>query len=90
MKKIHLNFLMKNNMARKGKMSSIRRKSNKLFNYYQRDGSIKLNKLNKKDRKQYISAKQKVIKLLQEENRLPKIRKKINGEWVILERKSLD
>lgn len=73
-------------MARKGKMSSIRRKSNKLFNYYQRDGSIKLNKLNKKDRKQYISTKQKEIKLLQEENRLPKIRRKINGEWVTLER----
>jgi len=73
-------------MARKGKMSSIRRKSNKLFKYYERDGSIKLNKLNKKDRKKYISAKQKDIKLLQEKERLPKIRKKINGEWVTLER----
>jgi len=73
-------------MARKGKMSSIRRKSNKLFNYYERDGSIKLNKLNKKDRKKYILAKQKGIKLLQEKQRLPKIRKKINGEWVTLER----
>lgn len=73
-------------MARKGKISSIRRKSNKLFKYYERDGTIKLNKLNKKDKKQYILAKCKEIKLLQEEIRLPKIRKKINGEWVILKR----
>jgi hypothetical protein len=72
--------------VRKGKMSSIRRKSNKLFNYYERDGSIKLSKLNKKNRKKYIAAKEKEIELLQEKERLPKVRKKINGEWVTLER----
>ena len=65
-------------------MSSIRRKSNKMFNYYERNGNIKLSKLNKKEIKKYIEIKKNEQILLEEENRLPKIRKKINGEWVIL------
>ena len=69
---------------RKGKMSSIRRKSNKMFNYYDKNGNIKLEKLNKKETKKYIELKKNEQILLEEKNRLPKIRKKINGKWVIL------
>jgi hypothetical protein len=71
---------------RKGKMSSIRRKSNKMFNYYDKNGNIKLEKLNKKETKKYIELKKNEQILLEEKNRLPKIRKKINGKWVILKR----
>lgn len=66
-------------------MSSIRRRSNKNYGFYNKEGNIKLHKLNKKERKKYESVKQKETERLQEENRLPNIRKKINGEWVILE-----
>ncbi len=65
-------------------MSSIRRKSNKMFNYYDKNGNIKLEKLNKKETKKYTELKKNEQILLEEKNRLPKIRKKINGEWVIL------
>ena len=71
---------------RKGKMSSIRRKSNKMFNYYDKNGNIKLEKLNNKETKKYIELKKNEQILLEEKNRLPKIRKKINGKWVILKR----
>jgi len=71
---------------KKGKMSSIRRKSNKMFNYYDKNGNIKLEKLNKKETKKYIELKKNEQILLEEKNRLPKIRKKINGKWVILKR----
>lgn len=65
-------------------MSSIRRKSNKMFSYYDKTGNIKLEKLNKKETKKYIELKKNEQILLEEKNRLPKIRKKINGKWVIL------
>ncbi len=67
-------------------MSSIRRKSNKMFNYYDKNGNIKLEKLNKKETKKYTELKKNEQILLEEKNRLPKIRKKINGKWVILKR----
>ena len=72
-------------MARKGKMSSIRRRSNKNFHLYDKDGNLKLEKLNKRDRKKYIISHNKELKRLEEENRPPKVRKKINGEWVTIE-----
>ena len=69
---------------RKGKMSSIRMRRNKLFNYYDKNGNIKLGKLNKKERKKYIELKKNEQESLEEKNRLPKIRKMINGKWTIL------
>lgn len=69
---------------RKGKMSSIRMRSNKMFNYYDKNGNIKLGKLNKKERKKYIELKKNEQESLEEKNRLPKIRKMINGKWTIL------
>jgi len=69
-------------MARKGKMSSIRLNSNKNFNFYDKDGTLKLDKLNKKDRKRYLESIQKSEKRIEEENRPPKVRRKVNGEWV--------
>jgi len=69
---------------RKGKMSSIRMRSNKMFNYYDKNGNIKLGKLNKKERKKYIELKKNEQESLEEKNRLPKIRKMINGKWIIL------
>jgi hypothetical protein len=69
---------------RKGKMSSIRMRSNKMFNYYDKNGNIKLEKLNKKERKKYIELKKNEQESLEEKNRLPKIRKMINGKWTIL------
>lgn len=55
-----------------------------MFNYYDKNGNIKLEKLNKKETKKYTELKKNEQILLEEKNRLPKIRKKINGEWVIL------
>ena len=69
---------------RKGKMSSIRMRSNKMFNYYDKNGNIKLEKLNKKERKKYIELKKNEQESLEEKNRLPKIRKMIDGKWTIL------
>ncbi len=65
---------------RKGKMSSIRRKSNKMFNYYDKNGNIKLEKLNKKETKKYIELKKNEQKLIEEKNSMTKIRTKINGK----------
>lgn len=65
-------------------MSSIRMRSNKMFNYYDKNGNIKLGKLNKKERKKYIELKKNEQESLEEKNRLPKIRKMINGKWTIL------
>ena len=65
-------------------MSSIRMRSNKMFNYYDKNGNIKLEKLNKKERKKYIELKKNEQESLEEKNRLPKIRKMINGKWTIL------
>lgn len=57
-----------------------------MFNYYDKNGNIKLEKLNKKETKKYTELKKNEQILLEEKNRLPKIRKKINGKWVILKR----
>ena len=48
---------------RKGKMSSIRRRSNKNYNLYDKFGNLKLENLNKKDRKKYLK-KQEASPLL--------------------------
>jgi len=55
-----------------------------MFNYYDKNGNIKLGKLNKKERKKYIELKKNEQESLEEKNRLPKIRKMINGKWTIL------
>jgi hypothetical protein len=70
---------------RKGKMSSIRRKSNKRYHLYDKDGNLKLDKLNKRDRKKYIDSHNRELKRLEEEKRPPKVRRKIDGIWVTVE-----
>ena len=63
-------------------MSSIRRRSNKNFDLYDKFGNLKLENLNKRDRKKYLEKQEEELKQLEEEKRLPKIRKKINGKWI--------
>jgi hypothetical protein len=70
---------------RKGKMSSIRFKSNKRYHSYNRDGTLNMDNLNKKDRKKYIESHDKELKRIEEENRPPKVRKKIDGIWVTIQ-----
>lgn len=66
-------------------MSSIRRKSNKRYHLYDKDGNLKLDKLNKRDRKKYIDSHNRELRRLEEEKRPPKIRRKIDGVWVTVE-----
>jgi len=70
---------------RKGKMSSIRYKSNKGYHSYNRDGTLNVDNLNVKDRKKYIDSHTKELKRIEEENRAPKIRRKIDGVWTTIE-----
>ena len=64
-------------------MSSIRFKSNKRYHSYNRDGTLNVDNLNGKDRKKYIDSHSKELKRMEEESRPPKVRRKVNGEWVI-------
>ena len=64
-------------------MSSIRFKSNKRYHSYNRDGTLNVDNLNGKDRKKYIDSHTKELKRMEEESRPPKVRRKVNGEWVI-------
>ena len=66
-------------------MSSIRFKSNKRYHSYNRDGTLNMDNLNKKDRKKYIESHDKELKRIEEENRPPKVRKKIDGIWVTIQ-----
>tara|TARA_R110000796_G_scaffold186742_1_gene303646 strand:- start:64 stop:282 length:219 start_codon:yes stop_codon:yes gene_type:complete len=69
---------------RKGKMSSIRRRSNKNFNLYDKFGNLKLENLNKRDRKKYLKKQEEELKQLEEEKRLPRTRRKIDGKWLTI------
>lgn len=66
-------------------MSSIRFKSNKRYHSYNRDGTLNVDNLNKRDRKKYIESHDKELKRIEEENRPPKVRKKIDGIWVTIQ-----
>lgn len=44
-----------------------------------------MDNLNKKDRKKYIESHDKELKRIEEENRPPKVRKKIDGIWVTIQ-----
>lgn len=70
---------------RKGKMSSIRRRSNKNFNLYDKFGNLKLENLNKRDRKKYLKKQEEELKQLEEEKRLPRTRRKIDGKWLTIQ-----
>jgi 5'(3')-deoxyribonucleotidase len=72
-------------MGRKGKMSSIRWKSNKRYHLYDKDGNLKLDELNGRDRKKYIESHSREVKRIEEEKRPPKVRRKIDGVWVMIE-----
>lgn len=66
-------------------MSSIRFKSNKRYHSYNRDGTLNMDNLNKGDRKKYIDSHDKEIKRIKEENRPPKVRRRIDGIWVTIQ-----
>ena len=66
-------------------MSSIRFKSNKRYHSYNRDGTLNMDNLNKKDRKKYIESHDKELKRIEEENRPPKVRRRIDGIWVTIQ-----
>ena len=74
---------------RKGKMSSIRWKSNKRFHLYDKDGNLKLDELSKKDRKKYIESHSREKKRMEEQNRPPKVRRRIEGAWVIIQNRGV-
>ena len=74
---------------RKGKMSSIRWKSNKGYHLYDKDGNLKLDELSKKDRKKYIESHSREKKRMEEQNRPPKVRRRIEGAWVIIQNRGV-
>lgn len=65
-------------MTRVGKFSKIKLRSNKTFDNYNLDGSLKLKTMNKKERKNYTKKKELEHLRMIEENRLPKIKPRRN------------
>ena len=68
-------------MARKGKVSTIRQRKNKSL---KSDGTINQSKLTKGQRYRYKKAVADREYRESEENRKPRVRRIVNGEWTTL------